>query len=77
MLDVLVFLKDPSNREVLELVGAAIVTVVGGLWAVVKFYSTNDEGPKPSNRAEGGSVAIGGDSINSPINIGTRSSRKR
>jgi hypothetical protein len=79
MLDVFwTFLKDPANREVLGWVGAGIVAVAGGVWAVVKFFSKKDEGSKPNVNAEGGGVAIGGSSIGSTINTaGTRASVKR
>ncbi len=79
MLDVVwAFLKEPANREALGWVGAGIVAVAGGLWAVVRFYSKKDKaGSTPSVRADGKSVAIGRDNTNSPINIDTRSSGKR
>lgn len=79
MLDVFwTFLKDPANREALGWVGAGIVAVAGGLWAVVSFYSKKGDGGSKSNiRADKKSVAIGRDNTNSPINIDTRSSGKR
>jgi hypothetical protein len=71
------FLKDPTNREVLGWLGAGIVAVACGLWAIVRFYSKKDEGgSRPSIRAKSKSVAIGRDNSNSPINIDTRSSGK-
>lgn len=75
------FLKDPANREVLAWIGAGLVAVSGGLWAVVKFFAKKgDDGPSAAarrdrgTRADRGSAAIGGDNTNSPINIGTRRS---
>jgi len=69
MLDVFwTFLKDPANREVLGWIGTGIVTVAGGLWAVVSFYSKRDDGSTPSVRADRKSVAIGRDNTNSPVN---------
>ena len=49
------------------------------IWAVVKFFAKKeDEGHlKLSVKAEGGSVAIGGDNKDSPINIGTRGRSER
>jgi hypothetical protein len=72
-----VFLKDPANREVLGWIGAGIVVIAGGVWAVVKFFSKKKESPKPSVCAEGGSAAVGGDNIGSLINIGARGPGKR
>ena len=72
------FLKDPANRAVLGWIGAGVVTVVGGLWAVIRFYAKKREGGStPGVRADGKGVAIGHDNINSPINIDTHSSGKR
>jgi hypothetical protein len=72
------FLKDPANREALGWIGAGIVAVAGGVWAVVKFFSKKDNGSsEPRVSAEDGSAAVGGDNIGSPINIGTRAPRKR
>ena len=72
------FVKHPTNRDALGWIGAGIVAVAGGLWAFIKFYSGKDEGSsKPSVSAKGGSAAIGGANINSPINIGARGSDER
>jgi hypothetical protein len=73
------FLKDSANQAVLTWIGGGIVVAAGGIWAVVKFFAKKeDEGHfKPSVKAEGGSVAIGGDNKDSPINIGARGRSKR
>ena len=73
------FLNDPGNRAVLSWVGGGMVVVVGGIWAVVKFFFKKDDnrGAKPGVSAEGGSVAIGGDNRNSPISIRTKGRGKR
>jgi hypothetical protein len=73
------FLRDPGNQAVLGWIGGGIVVVAGGVWGVVKFFAKGDGGGgvKPSVKAEGGSVAIGGDNKNSPINIGAKDRSKR
>ena len=73
------FLKDPTNQAVLTWIGGGIVVIAGGIWAVVKFFAEKEDGGdrKPSVKAEEGSVAIGGDNKDSPINIGTKGRSKR
>jgi hypothetical protein len=73
------FLKDPANQAVLSWIGGGIVVIAGGIWAVVKFFAKKEDGGerKPSVKAEGGSVAIGGDNKDSPINIGAKGRSKR
>ena len=66
------FLKDPLNREVLAWIGGGIVVVIGGIWAVVRFFAKKpDGGDGRSVSVDRGSVAIGRDnhaaiSINKP-----------
>lgn len=67
------FLKDSANQAVLGWIGGGVVVVVGGFWAVVRFYaSRGDDKAMQSVRAEGKSVAAGCSINNSPINIDTR-----
>ncbi len=69
------FLTDPANREILAWIGGGIVVAAGGIWAVIKFFAK-----KPDRRsviADRGSVAIGGDARNSPINVAPRTPGKR
>ncbi|HWX85797.1 MAG TPA: hypothetical protein VNZ48_19525 [Xanthobacteraceae bacterium] len=67
------FLLDENNREMLSWVGGSIVAVAGGLWAVVKFYSSKggdkDKRPPTVSATQGG-VAIGGSVTNTDINTG-------
>jgi len=82
MLDALLaFLKDPTNRETVGWVGAGIAAVAGGLWAVIKFFvrkGGDNATPNVKNvKADRGSVAIGGNNINSRINPNPRRSNKR
>jgi hypothetical protein len=72
------FLKDPANQAVLTWIGGGIVVVAGGLWAVVKFFAKKEDAgdTKPRVKAEGGSVAAGGNIKNSPINIGAKGRTK-
>jgi hypothetical protein len=73
------FLKDPANQALLTWIGGGIVVIAGGIWAVVKFFAKKEDGAdrKPSVKAKGRSVAIGGDNKDSPISIGTRGRSKR
>lgn len=72
MLDqVLAYLKDPGNRAVLAWLGAGVVMIATGLWAIIKFFAS-----KPTVRADNGSVAVGGDNTNSPITMGNRPDSK-
>ena len=80
MLDALwTFLSNPANQGTLTWIGGGIFVVVGGVWAVVKFFARKSDGggSKPSVRADNGSVAAGRDISNSPTNIGTHSPKKR
>jgi hypothetical protein len=62
------FLKDPANRAVIGWIGAGIVAIASGLWAVVRFYARKGDGGSPPGtiRADRSSVAIGRDNTNSP-----------
>jgi len=64
------WLRDPANREVITWIGGGLVVVIGGIWAVVKFFARKESGAgaAPSVRADRGSVAAGGNISNSPIN---------
>jgi hypothetical protein len=69
MLDALwTFLKDPANRATLGWIGAGIVVVVSGAWAVIKFLSKKEL--RPSVQATNGGVAAGGDMIGNKIDTG-------
>jgi hypothetical protein len=61
-------LKDPANRDVLTWIGGGFVVVIGGVWAVVKYFAKPDGGAGTSVRADRGGVAAGGSISNSPIN---------
>jgi hypothetical protein len=71
------WLKDPGNRDVIAWIGGGVVVVIGGVWAVVKYFARpgGDGGAAPSVRADGGGVAIGGSNLNSPIT--TNSNREK
>ena len=64
------WLRDPANQQTLGWIGGGLVVVIGGVWAVVKFFAKKegDGGPPPSVRADRGGVAAGGSISNSPIN---------
>jgi len=64
------WLRDPANREVITWIGGGLVVVVGGVWAVVKFFAKKESGAGAalSVRADRGGVAAGGSISNSPIN---------
>ncbi len=64
------WLRDPANREVITWIGGGLVVVVGGVWAVVKFFTKKENGPGPALhvRADRGGVAAGGSISNSRIN---------
>lgn len=56
------FLVDPNNRAVLGWAGGGIVVVIGGVWAVVKFFfSTKRRVPSLRIEAAQGGVAAGRD----------------
>ncbi len=63
------WLRDPANQQTLGWIGGGLV-VVGGVWAVVKFFARKESGAgaAPSVRADRGGVAAGGSISNSPIN---------
>ena len=60
----------PANREVITWIGGGLVVVVGGVWAVVKFFAKKESGAGAalSVRADRGGVAAGGSISNSSIN---------
>lgn len=66
------FLRDPSNQSLLSWIGGGVAVTVAAAWAVLKFLiaskpkAPTKPGPPAADR---GSVAIGGDNKNSPINI--------
>jgi hypothetical protein len=64
------WLKDPANRDVIAWIGGGLVVVVGGVWAVVKYFAmTGGDGrAAPRVRADRGGVAAGGSISNSQIN---------
>ncbi len=74
------WLRDPANQQTLGWIGGGLVVVIGGVWAVVKFFAKKEgDGPRPpSVKADRGGVAIGGSNVNSPIatNADKESSRK-
>lgn len=41
--DIWTFIGDPANRGVLSWIGGGIVVVIGGFWAVFKFFRTKDD----------------------------------
>jgi hypothetical protein len=65
------FLKDPANLAVLGSIGAGIVAIAGGAWAVFTFFAKKSEKgpPTPTVKADHGSVAAGRDIIGS-VTIG-------
>jgi hypothetical protein len=71
------WLQDPANRDVIGWIGGGVVVVVGGVWAVVKYFAKpgGDGGAAPSVRADGGGVAIGGSNLNSPITTNSNSEK--
>ena len=70
------WLQDPANRDVIGWIGGGVVVVVGGIWAVVKYFARpGRDGGARSVRADGGGVAIGGSNLNSPITTNTNSEK--
>ena len=69
------FLTDLPNRAVLSWIGGGIVVVAGGIWAVLKFFAKKPA--RPTIQSDQGSVAIGGNNRNSPINIDNSRAGKR
>ena len=65
------FLREPANRDVLAWIGGGIVVVVGGVWAVVKFFAKTEGGggAAPSVSADRGGVAAGRDMSGNTINV--------
>jgi tetratricopeptide (TPR) repeat protein len=64
------FLKNPDNLAVLGSIGAVIVAIATGAWAVFTFFAKKSEkGPSASVRADHGSVAAGRD-ITAPVTVG-------
>lgn len=69
-----------SNREAISALGAGLVAMVGGGWALFRYFAAKEEKPAAAPRdvrADKSSVAIGRDANNSPINIGTSKPPKR
>src|SRR5208282_1499193 len=64
------WLRDPANQQTVGWIGGGFVVVVGGVWAVVKFFAKKQSGAGAamSVRADRGGVAAGGNISNSPIN---------
>jgi hypothetical protein len=65
------WLRDPANREVLYLIGAAGAAVVGAGWAVVKFAFSRRSGDgsvsaRDHSIASGRDTTIGGDHRGAP-----------
>jgi hypothetical protein len=72
------FLQDESNRAVLTWIGGGGVVIVGGLWAVVKFFlskKTGKSAPDSTVTASEGGVAVRGNVQGSTID--TRGGTKR
>jgi hypothetical protein len=69
------FLTDPANRAILAWLGGGLVVAAGGIWAVIKFFAKRPD--RRSVTADRGSVAVGGDNRNSPINITPPHSSRR
>jgi hypothetical protein len=63
------FLQDGSNQAVLGWIGGGAVVVVGGIWAVFKFFvaETKKSPPAPTVSATNGGVAAGRDIRDSKI----------
>ncbi len=74
------WLRDPANQQTLGWIGGGLVVVIGGVWAIVKFFAKRegDTATPPNVNAKQGGVAIGGSNVNSPIatNSGRESSGK-
>jgi hypothetical protein len=64
------WLTNAANRDVITWIGGGLVVVIGGVWAVVKFFAKKESsaGAARSVRADRGGVAAGGSISNSPIN---------
>jgi tetratricopeptide (TPR) repeat protein len=65
------FLRDPADLAVLGSIGAGIVAIIAGAWAVFTYFDKKKEkGPSaPSVKADHGSVAAGRD-ITAPVTVG-------
>jgi tetratricopeptide (TPR) repeat protein len=73
------WLQDPANRDVIGWIGGGVVVVIGGVWAVVKYFAKpgGDGGAARSVRADRGGVAAGGSISNSSINTNSNRIRER
>ena len=70
------FLKDPANQAVFTWIGGGIVVLPAAFGRSSSSLPRDDGDAKPSSTPRG-SVAIGGDNEDSPINIRTRGRSKR
>jgi len=77
------FLLAEENRVVLSWIGAGLVVVVGGLWAIYKYRREHNlpaqvnSPPSLSVKADNGSIAIGRDANNSRLTTSARPPQKR
>jgi hypothetical protein len=67
------FLQNESNRAVLGWIGGGIVIVIGGLWAVFRFFlskKVKKKGtPAPTVTATHGGIAAGRDIRDNQIDV--------
>jgi hypothetical protein len=72
---ILRWLSVKKNRDVVAFVGGGVVIAAGGLWTVVTFFWPAQT-PNPNGSGGNGQhVVIGGDNINSPINLNRNDTR--
>jgi hypothetical protein len=63
------WLREPANQQTLGWIGGGLVVVIGGVWAVVKFFAKKESGASAAQsvRADMGGVAAGRDISNNQI----------
>ena len=79
MEELLEYFPNTETREILSWLGGGLVVIVSGIWAAFKYRSDAKEksesahaGSTPTVTADRGSVAIGGDAIDSSISINNK-----